>query len=113
MPPKLSYAILFVDDMERAVTFYRDTLGLPLKFQSPEWSEFLTGETTLALHHASPKNPAGKIELGFHVADLQAFYREMTAKGVQFPMPPTMQDFGAMLAQFADSEGARCNVSSG
>ena len=52
MAPKLSYAIKFVADMDRLVAFYRDVLGLPLKFQSPGWSEFLTGETTLALHAA-------------------------------------------------------------
>ena len=38
MAPKLAYAILFVADMDRAVKFYRDTVGLPLKFQSPGWS---------------------------------------------------------------------------
>ncbi len=111
MPPKLSYTILYVADMDRAVKFYRDTLGLPLKFQSPHWTEFLTGETTLALHPAAAKNPAGKVELGFHVPDLHSFHRELAAKGVQFPMPPTKQDFGGMLAQFLDSEGAHCNVS--
>ena len=46
---KLAYAIKFVADMDRAVAFHRDVLGLMLKFQSPGWSEFLTGETTLAL----------------------------------------------------------------
>ena len=35
MANKLSYVIKFVADMDRAVAFYRDTLGLPLKFQSP------------------------------------------------------------------------------
>ncbi len=110
MALKLSYAILFVADMDRAVKFYRDTLGLPLKFQSLEWSEFATGETTLALHPASEKNPAGKVELGFTAPDLAAFYREMSAKGVKFPMPPTRQDFGGELAQFRDSEGVHVSV---
>ena len=32
-----------------AVRFYRNVLGLRLKFESPEWSEFVTGEMTLAL----------------------------------------------------------------
>jgi lactoylglutathione lyase len=50
---QLKYVIKFVADMEKAVKFYRDTLGLPLKSQSPGWSEFVTGETTLALHPAS------------------------------------------------------------
>jgi len=110
MPMKLSYVIEFVADMDRAVKFYRDTMGLPLKFQSPEWSEFITGETTLGLHPASGNNAAGKIEMGFNVPDLAKFYDEMRAKGVKFPMPPKKQDFGGMLAQFEDSEGAHVSV---
>ena len=53
------YVIKFVADMNKAVKFYRDILGLQLKFESSGWSEFVTGETTLALHPASDKNPAG------------------------------------------------------
>ena len=59
---QLRYAIKFVADMDKAVKFYRDVVGLTLKFESPGWSEFSTGETTLALHPASEKNPAGKVE---------------------------------------------------
>ena len=72
---KLGYVIKFVADMNRAVKFYRDVLGLPLKFESPGWSEFVTGETTLALHPASEENSAGTVELGFTVADIQKFHR--------------------------------------
>jgi len=107
---KLTYVIKFVSDMDRAVKFYRDTLGLPLKFQSPGWSEFSTGETILGLHPASEKNPPGSVELGFNTPDLEKFYEEMQARGVQFTMPPTKQDFGGMLAQFIDSEGGHCTV---
>ena len=110
MPTKINYAIEFVADMDRAVKFYRDVIGLPLKFESPGWSEFATGDTTLALHPASQMNPAGKIELGFNVVDLAKFYEDMRARGVKFPMPPTKQDFGGMLAQFEDSEGAHVSV---
>ncbi len=108
---KLNYVIKFVADMDRAVRFYRDVLGLALKFQSPGWSEFETGDTILALHPASQKNLAGAVELGFNVPDLDKFHQEMTAKGVQFSMSPTKQDFGGLLAQFVDSEGAHCSVS--
>jgi lactoylglutathione lyase len=83
--------------MDKAVKFYRDVLGLKLKFESPSWSEFVTSETALALHPASDRNPAGKVELGFIVADVEAFYREMSAKGVLFNMPPKKQDFGGLL----------------
>jgi catechol 2,3-dioxygenase-like lactoylglutathione lyase family enzyme len=76
----------FVSNMDDAVTFYRDTLGLPLKFQSPGWSEFATGSTVLALHPSSERNPPGKVELGFSVDDLKAFHGDMAAKGVKFPI---------------------------
>jgi lactoylglutathione lyase len=47
---QLRYAIKFVADMDKAVKFYRVVLGLGVKFESPGWSEFVTGETTLAKH---------------------------------------------------------------
>jgi catechol 2,3-dioxygenase-like lactoylglutathione lyase family enzyme len=56
---QLRYVIKFVADMDKAVKFYRDVLGLKLKFESPDWSEFVTGETTLALHPASPSGVGG------------------------------------------------------
>ena len=111
MSAKLTYVIEFVADMDRAVSFYRDVIGLTLKFQSPGWSEFGTGETTLALHPASGKDAAGKVEIGIGVPNLQQFFDDMSGKGVKFTMPPTKQDFGGMLAQFIDSEGARITVS--
>lgn len=49
--------------------------------------------------------------MGFNVIDLQQFHKEMTGRGVQFPMAPAKQDFGGMLAQFLDSEGAHISVS--
>jgi catechol 2,3-dioxygenase-like lactoylglutathione lyase family enzyme len=63
---KLSYVIGFVGGMNRAVKFYRDVLGFQLKFESPGWSEFVTGETKLALHPASQRNPAGAVSVGLH-----------------------------------------------
>jgi len=107
---QLRYVIKFVADMGKAVKFYRDVLGLELKFEPPGWSGFVTGKSTLALQAASEKNRAGEVELGFTVGDVEAFYRDMSAKGVLFTMPPKKQDFGGVLAQFIDSEGAHCSV---
>lgn len=50
---KLRYVIKFVADIDKAVRFHRDVLGLRVKFESPGWSEFATGETALALDPAS------------------------------------------------------------
>ena len=48
----LHYAIVFVKDMKKSIAFYQDVIGLALKFESPEWSEFVTGQATVALHLA-------------------------------------------------------------
>jgi lactoylglutathione lyase len=111
MSVRLSHIIEFVADMDRAVKFYRDVVGLQLKFESPHWSEFITGNTTFALHPASDKNPPGKLEMGLAVPDLRQFYAEAQTKGVNFSMPPSKQDFGGELAQFIDSEGLHVSVS--
>ncbi|HEV2386946.1 MAG TPA: VOC family protein [Candidatus Acidoferrales bacterium] len=110
MPPALRYVIEFVADMERAVRFYRDTLGLPLRFESPEWSEFSTGEVALALHPASKENPAGSIQLAYTAADLSRTYEELVGRGVRFAKPPTRAEFGGLLAEFLDSEDSRCSL---
>jgi lactoylglutathione lyase len=47
---QIDYTMVIVSDMARSVEFYRDKLGIPLKFESPDWTEFLTGTTTLALN---------------------------------------------------------------
>lgn len=118
---KVDYAIVFVSDMKRSVEFYRDVLGLPLKFESPGWSEFATEGTVLGLHPGSnpaapaapsPEGrvPAGTCQPGFQVPDLEAFHRQMTAKGVTCLRPPAMQDFGAKLALYADPDGLAISV---
>jgi catechol 2,3-dioxygenase-like lactoylglutathione lyase family enzyme len=47
---KVKYTYLVVDDMDAAVAFYRDGLGLRLKFRDAErWAEFEAGNgTTIA-----------------------------------------------------------------
>lgn len=45
-----------------------------------------------------------------HLSIQHTFLRDMSAKGVLFSMSPKKQDFGGVLAQFVDSEGAHCSV---
>src|SRR5215472_3372401 len=107
---RLSYVMKFVADMDKAVAFYRDTLGLKLRFASPDWSEFETGTTTLALHRASDTHPAGGCQIGFSVDDIEAFYQDKGKAGVVFTRPPTPLH-GSKIADFVDSEGAEVSVS--
>lgn len=107
---RLSYVIKFVADMDRAVAFHRDALNLKLRFQSPEWSEFDTGATTLALHAADERHPAGTCQLGFASDDLDALYAEREARGLGFTMPPTAQH-GQRISRFVDPDGAETSLS--
>ena len=107
---RLTCVVKYVSDMQRAISFYKDQLGFALRFQSPEWSEFETGETTLALHIASAEHPAGTSQLGFGVEDIDKFYAEKRDSGVEFTAVPA-ELFGSRMARFKDSEGAECSVS--
>jgi predicted enzyme related to lactoylglutathione lyase len=106
---KLKYVMKFVADMNGAVAFHRDVLGLTLKFETPEWTEFDTGETTLALHPTSPGYPPGSIQLAFNTSDLDSFYAARNENGVKFTMPPTPLH-GTTIARFLDSEGAETSI---
>ncbi|HVI05564.1 MAG TPA: VOC family protein [Sphingomicrobium sp.] len=109
---RLTYAIKFVSDMDAAVAFYRDKLGLKPGFQSPFWSEFETGETKLALHPASKENPAGTVQLGLSTADIDGFYAAREERGVTFASPPA-DIHGARIARIVDLDGAEISLSGG
>jgi lactoylglutathione lyase len=113
---QIDYTMIVVSDMDRSVEFYRDKLGIPLKFQSPEWTEFATGTTTLALHgggvpaqgppQGDPSKQAGSCSIGFNVEDVDKTYAELQEKGIRFVMPPTQREGeGIKLAVAIDPDG--------
>ena len=111
---KVDYVMVMVSDMKRSVKFYKEALGLPLKFESEEWTEFQTGTTTLALHGgAKPSSGGGRGEpqagtcsIGFSVADLEKTWKDLQARGVRFVMPPTEREGeGIKLAVGVDPDG--------
>jgi lactoylglutathione lyase len=116
---RLSYAIVFVSDMQRSVSFYRDVLGIPLRFESPEWTEFATEGATLALHGGeSPvagravaaESSAGRCRPGLSVSNLDEFHSRAVAAGVPCVQEPK-DLFGARIAQYADPDGLVLSVS--
>jgi len=113
---QIDYTMVIVSDMNRSVEFYRDKLGIPLKFQSPDWTEFVTGATTLALHGGgicqeqtglvSKDKTAGTCSIGFNVEDVDKTYEELKARGITFVMPPTQREGeGIKLAVCVDPDG--------
>jgi lactoylglutathione lyase len=114
---QIDYVMVTVSDMTRSVRFYRDKLGIPLRFESPDWTEFETGATTLALHGggktgAKSSEPiAGTSSIGFYVEDLDQKYYELKAKGVVFVMPPTRREEERIrLAVCIDPDGLPISI---
>ncbi len=115
---RVNYAIVFVSDMKRSVSFYRDVLGLPLKFESPEWTEFSTEGATVALHRTDSQNPdqmnqqqtvAGRCRPGLNVPDLDKFHSRMIEADIPCIQEPE-DVFGARVAQYLDPDGLAISV---
>ena len=115
---RVSYAIVFVSDMKRSISFYRDVLEMPLRFESPEWTEFATEGAILALHVTEEANPeshreeavAGQCRPGLRVPDLGSFHEKMVESGVPCIQEPT-ETFGVRIAQYLDPDGLAISVS--
>lgn len=98
-------------DLDRAVGFYRDTLGLKFLFEAPPQMAFFEcgGVRLLVGVPDSPlvDHPASVIY--YKVSDIQAAAAELEGKGVQFVTKPhavaKMPTYTLWLADFKDSEG--------
>lgn len=115
---RVNYAIVFVSAMKRSVSFYRDVVGLTLRFESPGWTEFATDGATLALHAhegAAPQKddprhvPAGRCRPGLSVPDLDAFHKRMAKSEVPC-IPEPAETFGVRIAQYLDPDGLGISV---
>lgn len=57
-----------VDDMQRGIAFYRDVLGLKLRFDSPHWTEFEIDGWVVALHsRLAGEGPCGENGRGWYL----------------------------------------------
>jgi len=110
---RINYSIILVSDMARSVAFYRDVIGMPLKFESPGWTEFNTEGATWALHKCEssagnsdgPKSEtAGHCRPGFQVPNLSTFHARMLGNNVPCAQEPA-ETFGSKIAQYIDPDG--------
>ncbi|MGJ0121130.1 VOC family protein [Williamsia sp. MIQD14] len=97
-----------VRDMDRALEFYRDTLGLAVKSTGSDWSEIDAGTLTIGLNgreETSPRGDAGGAVLTFQpdgtIDDEVSALRD---KGVEFPGGISDHEWGR-IAPFADPDG--------
>ncbi len=97
-------------DLDRAVAFYRDTLGMRFLFRVPNLAFFDCGGVRLMLGAPErPEHDHPSSTLYFMVDDLHAAYDALAGRGVAFTDRPhliaTMPDHELWMAFFVDSEG--------
>lgn len=95
---KVGAVILLVSNMEKSIKFYSETLGLPIKTRSKDWTEFFNNGTVLALHPAPKKGSALKTGsgtlVGFEVTDLDSTVKRLKDMRVKFFKKPKEEPFG-------------------
>jgi methylmalonyl-CoA/ethylmalonyl-CoA epimerase len=77
-----------VSDVDRAVAFYRDQVGLTFLFQFPGMAFFDCGGVRLYLSKPEKPEFAGTSILYFRVASIEAAHAELSARGVPFVNAP-------------------------
>ena len=97
-----TYFMVPVHDMDRALRFYRDVIGLELGFQTPYWTELSWRDATVALHLGGGA-PERESWLGFNVDDLDAAAVEIEAGGGTTGQERT--EGGSRLLAVTDTEG--------
>jgi lactoylglutathione lyase len=113
----VSKVVIEVEDQDRAIGFWTETLGFELHQNTPygeeRWVEVRTPDRGLILvlsprqedrPRASGMLPTSNVF--FYCDDLAETYAELRSRGVEFPQPPVELSFGRW-SMFKDQEGNR------
>jgi lactoylglutathione lyase len=112
---QVGYVILFVGDLERSVTFYRDVIGVPFKLRGDGYAEFATRGTRFGLYDRdrldeltgqeaeAPGRPGG--EVVFLVEDVDAEAERLQEAGVAILRGPVDRAWGHRTLHVADPDG--------
>jgi len=113
----MKYVILYVNDFEKTMSFYKDILGLQIKMQQDTYVEFETGSTTLSINtRQSVKEEIGldvpeltsstqTFEIAFVVEDVSATIEKLREQGVPIIKEPATKPWGQTVAYVADPDG--------
>jgi len=85
----IDFTFFAVSDMQRSLTFYRDTLGIPLAGLAHEgkWAEFHINPGTLALGEGDFFTEPGGGMVAFAVGDVKAAVEELEQAGIKLQNP--------------------------
>jgi methylmalonyl-CoA/ethylmalonyl-CoA epimerase len=105
---KAPIVILSVTDLNRAIEFYRDRLGLKLTSTNEDFAFFDAGGFTLALRGGRPKaDPAdlASTEIAFAVERVKPAHQALRAQGVEFKREPRVITGTTWATDFRDPDG--------
>ncbi len=111
---RLSTARIFVRDLDSALRFYRDQLGLPLHADGALHGYLVFADAGLRLvvevvPADAPQDDQILVArfsgLSFAVDDIAADHARLSANGVRFAAAPEQQSWGGWLATFFDPAG--------
>ncbi|MCY3601712.1 MAG: VOC family protein [Chloroflexi bacterium] len=100
-------ATLFVEDLDRAADFYVDVLGFEPETRSDRARMLRAGEFRLLLHVGGSTPDKQNLHLHLHLAvdDVDAFHREVSARGVKSEAPPETKPWGLRSFELRDPSG--------
>ena len=110
-PERIGQIAIPVDDLDRAVGFYADVLGLRLLFRAPPGLAFFDcGGVRLMLSRPEALEHSSRGSVIYYlVADLRAAHAALAARGADIVQPPhliaRMPDHDLWMAFLHDSEG--------
>jgi catechol 2,3-dioxygenase-like lactoylglutathione lyase family enzyme len=94
-----------VSNAKNSAEWYRDKLGLEVRDSEGHWITVAPKDSALVLHLCeSTPLEQGNTGIAFRVDDLDKSYQEMSAKGVEFTVKPTKEEWGS-YAMFKDPDG--------
>ena len=100
-----------VEELEQAIAFYRDTLGLRFLFSAPpQMSFFQSGNVRLLVGVPEAGQPRQRgSTVYFQVADIHAVFQTLVERGVEFEVNPHIvhrtPTADLWLAEFRDPDG--------
>jgi len=105
---KESNVTVMVSDLNRAIQFYTETLGLKLVNRVQDhWAEVVAPGLTIGLHPAGPHGPkpgnSESLAIGFTVDNLDDDITTFKSKGVSFA-PNIMEEGPVRIAFFNDPD---------
>ncbi len=104
-----------VSNMERAIRFYNDILGLPIKLDARKFNHVEVGPkeplAKIGLHATGKKHKRKKrTGIVFDTDDIHALYKRLKASGVKFTLKPTKMPWGGVVADFLDPDNNELEV---